>query len=597
MNARVWLPVLLITIIACDPKDHGTMPPLATVNITPDRGATIDTFKFDGSLTDPGRVSSKLYYRWDWNRDGIWDGEYSRLPVVSHRYYAKGTYQPIMEVINSDGLTDTVSVKITVEQGYSAPHPAFTISPERGNFKTWFLLDASGSKDDEDSLGQLRFMWDFTGNGSWDTPLGSKPLIGMYYQDTGKFEVILQVADPQNMRKTTTRIVWVTDINPKIIADFTWTPDYGTTSTEFTLDASTTNNPETPQAVFRYSWKLPPDYVWSEWNNQPIKKIAFAREYTYDLELKVMDTASLINYCKKTITVYHQNLPPNPKFVIGCRRGNIRTQFFFNSWPTLDQESLPTTLEVRWDFNGDERWDTEYSKDRTIYHNYPEAGTYKVYMEARDPEGLSDTAAQFVEVSPWTNETGLIYDQRDGQYYGTVKIGNQWWMSQNLNFAPYDSLKDEVKKFCNYRYDMDPVNWCNIMGGLYSGYHATREDWYGEVKGICPTGWHIPSRNEWETLVQYIGGWDQADKLLPGENTDFNALYAGYAESVIQGKQTKVVGRGLNSISYFWSFNKMVDPYAPNSWNITLIKGEKKFYPGWSDMDYYYSVRCLKNAD
>jgi hypothetical protein len=41
----------------------------------------------------------------------------------------------------------------------------------------------------------------------------------------------------------------------------------------------------------------------------------------------------------------------------------------------------------------------------------------------------------------------------------------------------------------------------------------------------------------------------------------------------------------------------MANPYAPNAWNLTLIKDEKKFYPGWSSMEYYYSVRCVKNEE
>jgi len=89
------------------------------------------------------------------------------------------------------------------------------------------------------------------------------------------------------------------------------------------------------------------------------------------------------------------------------------------------------------------------------------------------------------------------------------------------------------------------------------------------------------------------GIWDEADKLLPGESTDFNALYAGYREETTAGVKFK----WINYATYFWSFNKMSNPYAPNSWNLALIKGEKKFYPGFSDMKSYYSVRCVKNSD
>lgn len=597
MMRLIWFLVFGGILVACNPLDQSGMQPVASYRITPENGKTTDTFQFDGSPTQPGGLGNRIYYRWDWNHDGIWDNEYTRLPVTGHRYLSKGAYSPILQVINSDGLQDTISFKLTVSQGYSPPKPFFTITPGSGNPKTVFLLDATGTKDDEDSIGQLRFMWDFTGCGYWDTPLASNPTINHVYLDTGKFEVVLQVVDPQNMRSTVKRTIWITNINPRLVADFSWTPQYGTTADTFMLDASASFNPDEAQALFRYSWKLPPRYLWTEWTNKPDTAILFTREDQYDLELGIRDTAGLVNYCKKTIRIYHKNLPPNPKFIIGCRRGNIRSQFFFNSWPTLDSESLPTTLEVRWDFNGDEKWDTGYSTERTVYHNYTEPGTYKVYLEARDPDGLSDTTAQFVEVSPWTNETGLIYDHRDQQHYGTVKIGGQWWMSQNLNFSPPDQNKDEVTRWCYSRWDYDPVEWCKIMGGLYSAYHATREDYYGEVSGICPFGWHMPSRKEWETLVNEIGGWDQADKLLPGGNTDFNALYAGFAAITVNASGLEGISfKWLNNATYFWSFNKMSDPFAPNSWNLALIKGEKKFFPGFSDMSSYFSVRCVKNG-
>jgi uncharacterized protein (TIGR02145 family) len=593
MNARVLIVLLLITVTGCDIKDHGTTPPVASFSITPEAGASTDTFRFDAGFTETGGPRTKAYYRWDWNHDGVWDNEYTQIPVTPHRFYKPGTYRPLLGILNSEGLSDTMSVTVAVEQGYSAPHPSFTIAPDTGNMKTLFVFDASASRDDEDSLGQLRFMWDFEGNGSWDTPLSANPVASHIYMNTGNYEAFLEVADPRNLRTRVKRTIRVTDINYRLVPDFSWTPSYGTLETEFILNGSTSYDPDHSQALFRYSWKLPPGYEWTPWTYKPDTTIKFEREAAYDLEMRIMDTASLVNYCKKTITVYHKNLPPDPKFTIGCRRGNILTQFYFTSWPTVDQESLPTTLETRWDFNGDGQWDTDFGKLGVIYHNYPAAGTYKVYLEARDPDGLSDTTAQYVEVSPWTNETGLIFDQRDGQIYGTVKIGNQWWMSQNLDFEPWDPNKDNVLKKCISRYLGDPVPWCNIMGGIYNCYHATREDWYGEVKGICPYGWHIPSRKEWETLVSYLGGSDQADKLLPGGPTDFNALYAGYGRinATLQDPPS------IHLSTYYWSFNKMVNPYAPNSWYIGLEKGRKTFVTGWASMEYYHSVRCVKNED
>ncbi len=92
--------------------------------------------------------------------------------------------------------------------------------------------------------------------------------------------------------------------------------------------------------------------------------------------------------------------------------------------------SSPTIINCT--FSGN----TDYSYEREAYRQYPQAGRYKITMEAIDPDGLSDTISHYIDVSPWENETGLVRDHRDDQYYGTVKIGDQWWMSENLNFAP-----------------------------------------------------------------------------------------------------------------------------------------------------------------
>ncbi|MEA1875545.1 MAG: FISUMP domain-containing protein [Bacteroidota bacterium] len=340
----------------------------------------------------------------------------------------------------------------------------------------------------------------------------------------------------------------------------------------------------------RFSWKLPPYYEWTDWDTCNSITAMFGKETDYSLEMQVRDTNNLIATIKKEITIYHENLPPKPVLEIGCKRGNIRTQFYFDSWMTRDLESLPTSLQVRWDYNGDGNFDTEYSRERTVYHQYPEAGIYQVVLEVKDPEGLSDTTSQYVIVSPYTNETGLIRDHRDEQMYGTVKIGNQWWMSENLNFAPWDSNKDYVEKFC-YRHN---PGYCEALGGLYSIYHATRNDFYNDVEGICPTGWHIPSRAEWEQMINYIDGWNSASKLILGGETDFNTIFAGYGKETPGYKDSYSLGQ----ITYFWSFKRLRGwPIAQSCWNIALIKDKEKIYPGYSGYDMLLSVRCVKDDE
>ena len=88
----------------------------------------------------------------------------------------------------------------------------------------------------------------------------------------------------------------------------------------------------------------------------------------------------------------------------------------------------------------------------------------------------------------------LLTDSRDGQAYMTMKIGNQVWMAENLNYEMADS----------YCYD-DRTSNCSKYGRLYT--------WDAAMKA-CPLGWHLPTQNEWKTLFAMAGGENTAGYLL-----------------------------------------------------------------------------------
>jgi len=91
-----------------------------------------------------------------------------------------------------------------------------------------------------------------------------------------------------------------------------------------------------------------------------------------------------------------------------------------------------------------------------------------------------------------------ITDPRDGKIYKTVKIGEQVWMAENLNF-------DCPGSKC---YSNDPKN-AEKYGRLY--------DWE-TAKKACPPGWHLPTNDEWQTLVIFAGWEDIAGKKLKAKN-------------------------------------------------------------------------------
>lgn len=111
-------------------------------------------------------------------------------------------------------------------------------------------------------------------------------------------------------------------------------------------------------------------------------------------------------------------------------------------------------------------------------------------------------------------EYGSLTDERDGQVYKTVKISEQWWMAENLNFRypPKDGTLDS----CSFCFN-DSLEYCEKYGRLYlwsaamdsaalfsdngkgCGMDAGCTPVY-PVRGVCPEGWHIPSKEEWRTL-------------------------------------------------------------------------------------------------
>ena len=121
----------------------------------------------------------------------------------------------------------------------------------------------------------------------------------------------------------------------------------------------------------------------------------------------------------------------------------------------------------------------------------------------------------------YTVETGSVIDERDGQIYKTVTIGTQTWLAQNLNY-------ETVNSFC---YN-DTASYCDKYGRLYT---------WNAAMDACPSGWHLPSMAEFETMIAAIddpkfegvdlkstSGWALYDYGCQGKDKfGFSALPAG----------------------------------------------------------------------
>ena len=92
----------------------------------------------------------------------------------------------------------------------------------------------------------------------------------------------------------------------------------------------------------------------------------------------------------------------------------------------------------------------------------------------------------------WDNEKfGIFIDNRDGQTYKVVKIGNQIWMTEDLRYKTANSK--------SYARNM-PGNGC-----FY---------YFEEAKEACPKGWNLPSKQDMNTLINFLGGEEVAGGKL-----------------------------------------------------------------------------------
>jgi uncharacterized protein (TIGR02145 family) len=218
-------------------------------------------------------------------------------------------------------------------------------------------------------------------------------------------------------------------------------------------------------------------------------------------------------------------------------------------------------------------------------------------------------------VSPFVCGQSFI-DERDGQVYTSVLIGSQCWMAENLNYSQSIGVE-----WC---YDDDPAN-CEIFGKLYDWNAAMQgESTSGSepsgVRGVCPSGWHLPSHHEWTTLERAVctsptcetdfpydfttgTGWDKrgTDEALRlkaqsslwltnnGNNTSgFTALPAGaeWIDFWDVGLATGWWSCTLHDEGRAWARIIQDDDWSGDTDGV---------WRGPDDLFYGYSVRCIKD--
>jgi len=198
---------------------------------------------------------------------------------------------------------------------------------------------------------------------------------------------------------------------------------------------------------------------------------------------------------------------------------------------------------------------------------------------------------------------GIPSIEYEGQVYNVVMIGTQCWLKENLNVgeridaSQWQTNNGVMEKYC---YDNDTAN-CTIYGGMYQWDEMMQYSTQQGVKGICPTGWHLPTDIEWTTLVDYLGGalvaggkmkeagtvhWVPSNVGATNES-GFTALPGGYCEPPLTSPQFGWLGHHGNFRSSTENGNY--------SWDRRLESGSTYVYRINGSKSGGHSVRCIKN--
>lgn len=238
--------------------------------------------------------------------------------------------------------------------------------------------------------------------------------------------------------------------------------------------------------------------------------------------------------------------------------------------------------------------------------------------------------------------TSQILTDVDGNTYDTVRIGTQIWMSQDLKVKHFPNGID-LKKF---RIGLKEPAYLDYGGkmlynALAAQYGETSGN--GHVQGICPDGWHLPTRAEWQQLTDYVAEhpslWESSGSVshamesqqwpLPVDaalfnQTGFSALPTGYLISFPRHTELftyeeqveqRWVQRGN---AYYWSADHNDDypatyipddsPWAIPHWgwlqddslevqSYVLLLNANQESPEFSSLPdiHYCAIRCVKD--
>jgi uncharacterized protein (TIGR02145 family) len=193
-------------------------------------------------------------------------------------------------------------------------------------------------------------------------------------------------------------------------------------------------------------------------------------------------------------------------------------------------------------------------------------------------------------------DTSAKITDKDGNDYTSVTIGAQVWMVENLKTTKY-SNGDQIP-------NLSSDQWYSTTSGTYKTNSTTYGNLYNgyavdDSRKLCPTGWHVPSKADWDALIAYLGGENIAGGkmkesgtthwLSPNNGATNESGFTGLPAGSTAGADIDGMGLG----TFLWSSTETDDYTSNYAFELSYVA---EYCINMAHLKFVgYSVRCIKD--
>lgn len=216
-------------------------------------------------------------------------------------------------------------------------------------------------------------------------------------------------------------------------------------------------------------------------------------------------------------------------------------------------------------------------------------------------EGLTNSLAGVEGFEPcllnWTCGCPMSYQ---GYEYETVQIGDQCWFSENLQSENYNN-GDAIPA------GLSDGDWNNTNSGSVAVFEESVSNletygrlynWYAvdDARGLCPSGWHVPTDEEWTMMTDFLGGASVAGDQLKSDDGwegGGNGTNSSGFSGLPGGFRSEDGGFSILPLGDWWSSS----PNGSGAWYRGLRSESESVIRDDNNQGAGFSVRCVQNAE